>query len=255
MAEDDAERAPSRLEDMFPPFFCRSRGALAAVGVALCVVIGAGASAGASSAPSAASIIKAAQAAIAKQTSVHVVVYSKTGKVTTKVVVDIGRTSGKERITQGAKAVTITLTAKGAYVKGTPTGMTGIMGLTAAQEKIVGDRSVAMVSGTTAYKSFQQSLTTPALLSFLPSAKGTTLLPVVKGSGSYRLRWTTKGTTSSSNVTSTLLISSKSDSLPQSETITGATGGGSTTFSHWGETIHATAPDSSHVIAYKKVFG
>jgi hypothetical protein len=226
-----------------------------AVAVASSVVIGAGAGAGASSAPSAASIIKAARAAIAKQSSVHIVVYSKTGKVTTKVVVDIGLTSGTERITQGAKAVTITLTAKGAYVKGTPSGLTGIMGLTAAQEKIVGTRSVAMASGSVPYKSFQQSLTTPALLTFLPSAKGTKLLPVVKGSGSYRLRWTTKGTTSTSSVTSTLLISSNSDSLPESETIAGGTGGGSTTFSHWGETVHATAPDSSHVVTYKKVFG
>jgi hypothetical protein len=239
---------------MFPLFLRRSLGVLVASLVTATVVLVPG-SAYATSSLSAASVIKAAQAAIAKQISVHVVVYSRTGKVKTKVVVDIGRKTGTERITQGAKSVTITLTKKGAYVRGTPTGMTGIMGLTAAQEKIVGTLSVAMAVGSAPYKSFQQSLTTPALLTFLPAAKGTTLLPTLKGSHSYRLRWTTKSTTSPTGVTSTIFISSRSDSLPLSETITGATGGGTTTFSRWGETIYAHAPDPSKVITYKKVFG
>ncbi|MFI5034754.1 MAG: hypothetical protein ACHQFZ_00935 [Acidimicrobiales bacterium] len=239
---------------MSPLFVRRSCRALIAVG-ALSFAVGAPIAAlGASPVPTASSVIKAAQKALGQQTGVHIVVVSKSGKTTTNVVVDIGKTSGEEMITSGAKHVTITLTPFYAFVKGTPTGLTGIMGLTSAQEKIVNGRSISMKAGTTPYQSFKQSLTTPALLTFLPAVKGTTLLPVVSGSGIYRLRWSTKGTSSSPSITSVLTFTSVNAVLPKSEVITGKTGAGSTTFSNWGETVNPATP-SGGVVTYKKVFG
>jgi len=44
-----------------------------------------------------------------------------------------------------------------------PTGLTTIMGLTAAEQKKVGTRSVVMKSGTTPYTSFHSNLTTSVL--------------------------------------------------------------------------------------------
>jgi hypothetical protein len=182
------------------------------------------------------------------------VALTTTGTTKSKVVVDLGPTSGLEEIFQGSQHVTIALTAKNAYVKGTKEGLIKIMGLTAAQVKIVGSKSIQMASGTSPYSSFKASLTTAALNEFLPKAKGTTLLPVVKGSGRYRLKWTVKGTTSATNVTSVLDVSSTSPSLPIVEVITGKSGDGTTKFSKWGESVNVSSPSSSDTIAYSKVF-
>jgi hypothetical protein len=254
-SDDPLSGAPSRLYAMFPLNVRRSLHVLSAAGVLLTVALGPVAVSGASSVPTAASVIKTTKAALAQQSGVHIVVSETVGKTKTTVVVDIGTTTGTESITSGQKYVSITVTPKFAYVQGTSSGLSGIMGLTATQVKLVGTKSIAMAAGSTPYKRFKTSLTTAALLTFLPVAKGTTLLPVVAGSGSYKLRWSVKASASSAKVTSVLTIASNKSALPQSETVKSSTGGGATTFSHWGESVHLTVPNSSNVVSYKKVFG
>ncbi|HVB70535.1 MAG TPA: hypothetical protein VND83_03405 [Acidimicrobiales bacterium] len=227
---------------------------LTSVGVAAALAYLPAAASGASGAPTAASVIASTKAAMAKQTGVHIVVSENAGKTKTTVVVDLGTATGTETITTGKKFVAIIVTKKFAYVRGSAGGLTGIMGLTAAQEKIVGTKSIVMDAGSTPYTSFKTSLTTGALQSFLPKTKGTTLLPVVAGSGSYRIRWSVKSTSTSAKVTSVLKIASDKTSLPLSETVTSSTGAGATTFSHWGETVHLRVPSSSNLVTYTKVF-
>ncbi len=239
---------------MSPFLFRRSLRVLVTVGVLSSLCLSSAALA-ATTAPTAASVLKAASHDLAKQSGVHIVALTTTGKTKSKVVVDLGPTTGLETIYQGSRSVTITVNAKDAFVKGTKDGLMKIMGLTAAQVKLVGSKSIEMVAGTSPYKSFSASLTTAALTEFLPKAKGTTLLPVVQGSGRFRLKWTVKGTTAATNVTSVLDVSSGSPSLPIVEVITGKTGGGTTTFSKWGESVNVSAPSSSDTVAYSKVFG
>jgi hypothetical protein len=255
VGDDPLSSASSRLCAVFPLNVRRSLHVWSAAVVLLTVALGPVAVSGASSAPTAASVIRATKAALAQQSGVHIVVSETAGKTKTTVVVDIGTTTGTESITSGQKHVSITVTSKFAYVQGTSSGLTGIMGLTATQAKLVGTRSISMAAGSTHYTSFKTSLTTAALLTFLPVAQGTTLLPVVAGSGSYKLRWSAKASASSAKVTNVLTIASDKSALPQSETVKSATGAGATTFSHWGESVHLTVPNSSNVVSYKKVFG
>jgi hypothetical protein len=255
-AGDDGRATPtSRLSSMFPLSFRRFRYALPMLGAATLASVAAAAVAGAATPPTAASVISATKTAVSKVSGVHIVDLSTSDKTTSTVVVDLGKTNGVEQITTGKGHVTITVTAKDAYVQGNSTGMTKIMGLTAAQEKTVGLKAVEMKAGSTPYDSFKASLTTSALASFLPVAKGTTLLPLVSGSGHYVLKWSTKATSTTPAVVSELIISSASDSLPETETVTATTGGGKTTFSKWGETVNPSVPSGSSIVAYAKVFG
>jgi hypothetical protein len=239
---------------MFPPSVRRSLRVLTSAGVAAALIYGPAAASGAASAATAASVIAATKTAMAKQTGVHIVVTENAGKTKTKVVVDLGKATGTETITTGKKYVSIIVTTKFAYVRGSLGGLTGIMGLTAKQAGVVGTKSIVMDAGSTPYTSFKTSLTTGALQSFLPKVKGTTLLPVLAGSGSYRIRWSVKSSSSGAKVTSTLTIKSNRTSLPVSETVTSTTGAGSTTFTHWGETPYLLVPNPSNLVTYTKVF-
>ena len=67
----------------------------------------------------------------------------------------------------------IIVTPTDAYLSGSATGLTTIMGLTAAEQKKVGTRSVVMKAGTSPYTSFHSNLTTAVLSGILPVAKGT----------------------------------------------------------------------------------
>jgi hypothetical protein len=240
---------------MFPPFVRRSLRVLSAAAVLSGAGLGAVATAGASTPSTVAGVLKATKTALNKQSGVHILVNETAGKTKTIVVVDLGATTGAETITSGKKFVSVVLTPKFVYIKGSAAGLTGIMGLTAAQELKVGTKSIALAAGSTPYGAFHTSLTTGALLTFLPVVKGTTLLPAVAGSTSFRLRWSSTSSASSSKVTSLLTIAGGSSHLPTSETVTSSTGAGSTVFSRWGETVHLTVPDPSKTVTYKQVFG
>lgn len=204
--------------------------------------------------PTTASVLKAAKAAMLKESGVHIVVDSRSGKTTSAIIVDIGTSSGVETITSGKESVTIEVTPKWAYLSGSASGLTTVMGLTSAEQKKVGSSSVSMKAGTTPYKNLKENLTVSILPTLLPVAKGTSF-SVGGGSNSkdYQLTWSTAATSSEPKTKSVLTISSGSKTLPLDEVISSSTGGGTTVFSKWGENVSVKKPAS--LVTYTKVFG
>ena len=203
--------------------------------------------------PSIKTVLAAAKISLAKQKGVHVNVHSLTGSVASSVVADIGETSGTETYVSGKESFTITLTPTYAYLSGSASGLTTLMGLNSSEQKKVGRASISMKKGTTQYTTFQTSLTTGAFSQLLPLAKGTTLLSKRdKSTNGYDLKWKKKTTTSTPSSTSTLTISSGTKALPLKEYVTTSVGSSSTTFTKWGEKVNVVAPSST--IAYSKVF-
>src|SRR5450631_930496 len=145
--------------------------------------------------PTAKSVLKAALQAMSKVSGVHIYVTSKQGTTKSVVVVDIGTDYGQETITSGQNTVKIIVTPTDAYLSGSATGLTTIMGLTAAEQKKVGNLAVVMKAGTAPYTSFHTNLTTAVLKGILPVAKGTTFkVGGGKNSNDYLLTWTTAAT-------------------------------------------------------------
>jgi hypothetical protein len=205
--------------------------------------------------PTTKSVLQAAQKAMAKESGVHIYVTSKTGTVRSVVVVDIGATYGEEIITSGKSSVKIIVTPTDAYLSGSATGLTKIMGLTAAEQKKVGTLSVVMKAGSTPYTSFHSNLTTTVLAGILPLAKGTKYKASSDSAKDYQLSWQTAASSTAAATKSVLTISSGSKTLPIKEVITGTTGGGTTSFSKWGEHVVEVAPAVASTIAYAKVIG
>ena len=92
----------------------------------------------ASAAVTTSSILKAAKAAMAKQTGVHLVDASKSGSTSVLAIVDFGTKSGEETLSEGKARLTLKLTPTYAYVSGNSSGLTTIFGLTAKEAKKVG---------------------------------------------------------------------------------------------------------------------
>jgi len=211
------------------------------------------ASQGAVKNPSAATVLAAAAKALKSQTGVHIKVSTVSGKVDSSVVADLGTTSGTETYVSGDETFTIVVTPTYAYLSGSKTGLTTLMGLTSAEQKKVGSEAIAMKEGTTPYKTFQSNLTSSAFSELLPTAKGTTLESARdKATGGYQLSWATKATSSIPASTSVMVVSAKSPTLPLNETVTTANGKSHTTFTKWGEKVKVTKPSST--IAYASVF-
>lgn len=225
-----------------------------ALGAALVVALAPNAAQASVKNPTTKSVLKATQKAMSTVTGVHIYVYSKTGTDSSVVTVDIGATYGQESIVSGKSHVKIIVTPLDAYLSGSPTGLTTIMGLTAAQAKKVGTRSVVMKEGTAPYTSFQGNLTTGVLASILPASKGTKF-KVGGGAHSkdYQLSWNTAATASAGATKSVLTISSGALTLPVKEVITGSTGGGTTTFSDWNERVTEPTPPAADTIPYASV--
>lgn len=206
--------------------------------------------------PTTKTVLAATLKAMAKTSGVHIYVTSTTGTSKSVVVVDIGATYGEETITSGKNNVKIIVTPTDAYLSGSATGLTTIMGLTAAEQKKVGNLSIVMKAGSAPYTSFHSNLTTAVLAGILPVAKGTTF-KVGGGTKSkdYQLTWKTAATSTASATKSVMTISSGSKTLPIKEVITGTTGGGTTKFSKWGEHVVEQAPATAKTITYAKVTG
>jgi hypothetical protein len=206
--------------------------------------------------PTTKSVLAATQKALAKVSGVHINVTSKSGTKVSTVVVDIGSTYGQETIKTGASTVKIIVTPTDAYLRGSKTGLTTIMGLTAAEQKKVGKLSIVMKAGTTPYESFQTNLTTAALAGILPATKGTTFkVGGGKQANDYQLTWKTAASSTSAATKSVLTISSGSKALPVKEVITSSGGGGTTTFSKWNENVVDQAPAAANTVPYAKVIG
>jgi hypothetical protein len=89
----------------------------------------------------------------------------------------------------------------------------------------------------------------------MPTAKGTKYKVSSDGAKDYQLTWKTAASSTTSATKSVLTISSGSKTLPVKEVITGSTGGGTTTFSKWGENVVEQAPSGTDTIAYATVMG
>jgi hypothetical protein len=198
-------------------------------------------------------ILKAATTALAKQTSVHIKVYSLAANSPSSVEADLGEKSGTETFTKGAESFSITVTPTYAYLSGTKTGLTEIMGLTAAEQKKVGESAISMKAGTTPYETFKSNLTVSALTHLLPVVKGTTLLAKRdKTTNGYDLKWVTPASSESPKSTTVLTISSGAKSLPSKELVTTTAGTSETTFSKWGQSVQVVVPSST--IPYNSIF-
>jgi hypothetical protein len=217
------------------------------------MVTSASVGAGAVAKPTTKSILSATSKILDKEVSVHVKVSSLSGKVASSVVADIGKTSGTETFKEAKETFTITVTPKYAYLSGSATGLTKIMGLTSAEQKKVGTSAISMKEGSTPYTTFKANLTTGALTKLLPDVKGTTLLSKRdKATHGYDLRWVTAASTDSPKETTVMTISSGKTSLPIKEVVTTSDGKSETTFTKWGEKVDIVVPTST--IAYDKVF-
>ncbi len=215
------------------------------------VVAGASLSAAAAKNPTANSVLKAVQRAMSHESSVHISVTSSSGTTHSTATVDIGKTGGTETYTSGTSHVSIVVTPKSAFLSGNASGLISLVGLTAAQQKLVGTKSIEMKAGTSPYASFQSNLTTSAFAAFLPTSKSLTLSR--DKAHHYVLTWITKATSSAPQVTSTLTISSGAKSLPLKEVASAKTGGGTTIFSKWGESVPTPTPPASSTIPYATV--
>jgi hypothetical protein len=204
--------------------------------------------------PTTKSVLKAAHKVLLTQSGVHIYTKSTSGSESNIVVVDLGPKYGEETIRSGVNFVRIIVTPSDAYLSGSKTGLTTIMGLTAAQEKKVGTLSIVMKAGSTPYKNFHSNLTTSVLSGILPPTEGTKYKVSGDGAKNYVLSWTTPASSTAAATKSVLTISSGSKALPIKEVITGKTGGGTTTFSNWGEKVVEHAPAEADTIAYAKVF-
>jgi hypothetical protein len=198
-------------------------------------------------------ILKAATTDLAKQTSVHIKVYSLAADSPSSVEADIGEKTGTETFTKGAESFSITVTPTFAYLSGTKTGLTEIMGLSAAEQKKVGTSAISMKAGTTPYETFKSNLTVGALSHLLPIVKGTTLLAKRdKTTHGYDLKWVTAASSQSPKSTTVLTISAGSKTLPSKELVTTTSGTSETTFSKWGEGVRVVVPSST--IPYNTIF-
>lgn len=203
--------------------------------------------------PTAANVLAAAKSALAKVGSVHITVSSLSGTTKSALTADIGKTSGKETYTSGDETFTIEVTPAYAYLSGSKEGLITLMGLTAAEQKLVGTKAISMKKGSSAYTEFQKNLTSGAFTELLPTAKETSLLAARdKATGGYQLRWVTKASSTEPKTTSLLTVSAGSKALPIKESVTASTGSSVTKFSKWGESVVVSVPTTT--VAYSKIF-
>jgi hypothetical protein len=205
------------------------------------------------------SVLAAAKAAIAKQSSVHLVLTMKpsSSSSTEKAIGDLGEKSGAEYVSLGKANLTLKVNPTDGYVSGNSSGLTTLFGLTSAQAKKLGKDWAAVKTGTSEYSGFKSGLTISSIMGMLPAAKGTKLsTEVVKGAKLYVLKWTAAATSSTPALSDTMTVSAVGVTLPVEETMA-ASGGGKETiiFSNWGEHVVVNAPPVGSTIAYSKITG
>ena len=207
----------------------------------------------ASAAATTSSVLKAAKAAMAKQTGVHLVNSSKSGSSSALAIVDFGTKSGEENVSEGKARLTYKLTPTYAYIGGNSSGLTTIFGLTAAQAKKVGKDWISAKAGTSEYAAFKSGLTISSLAGVLPPTKGTTLsTTVTDGVHLYVLKWTTAATSSTPKLSKMMTISAVGATLPVEEITTASNGSATTKFSKWGEPVAVSAPPVASTISFSK---
>ena len=205
------------------------------------------------------SVLMAAKAAIAAQTGVHLVLSTSPSptSVVEHVTADLGKAVGTETISAGTETVVIKVTAAYAYLSGSSSGLTKIVGLSAAEVKKVGKKWVSVKAGSSQYTDVAGSMTLSAVAGVLPAAKGTTLYgPSASAKHLYTLKWQTAATSSEPKLTDTLTLSAVGATLPVEETTTTSGGGHETlVLSRWDEHVKVTPPPAGSTVALSKLSG
>ncbi len=201
--------------------------------------------------PSVSSVIKTVKAAMKKEPGAELVSteHSTSSSAGAKESLEAGTTSGQETFSKGDADLAIKVTPTDAYVRGSSSGLTTILGMSAADAKKIGSKWVYWKHGTTQYADLEADVTVSSLTSVLPKAKGTKLSTrATKGSTLYVLRWTTAATSSAPKLSNTLSVSTRTD-LPVRATST-ASGGTKvdTTFSDWGKHVLVSAPPAGSTV-------
>jgi hypothetical protein len=202
------------------------------------------------------SILAAANAAMAKQTGVHLVIEEKAGKTTTLEVADLAKEIGVESVSSGSEKATVKVAVTYGYMGGNSTGLTSLMGLTAAQAKKLGTKWMSLKAGTSPYSSLKSSATIPALTSLLPAVKGTASSTEQSGGVQvYVLKWTTTATSSAPKLSNVLTVSEGATILPITEVTSDSSASETTTFSKWGESVVVNPPAASQTVPYATITG
>jgi hypothetical protein len=205
------------------------------------------------------SVISAAELAIAKQASVHVVFVAHAGSPakTETIVADVGRASGTETATEGKASLVITVSTTHVYVSGNASGLTTIFGMSSAEAKKVGKKWESWRAGTSQYANLKSDVTMSSVRALLPKAKGTTVAAVVAAGSTFSvLKWKIAATSSIPGVTNTLTVSSGATTLPVKEVARVSNGSqATTTLSEWGEPLVVGIPPSAATIPSSKITG
>jgi hypothetical protein len=205
------------------------------------------------------SVLRSAKAAIAVQTSVHVVfiAHSRASSTTEKIVADVGTTSGSETLFEGKADLAIKVTPAHAYVTGNSSGLTTLFGLSAPQAKKLGTAWESWNAGTSQYSNLKTDLTMSSVTALLPKAKGTKVsTKTTNGVKLFELQWTIASTSSMPQLSNRLTVSAQGDNLPVEEVAT-ASGGvrATTTLSKWGEDFRVSTPPAASTIASPEISG
>ncbi|HEY7930871.1 MAG TPA: hypothetical protein VIC81_01245, partial [Acidimicrobiales bacterium] len=147
--------------------------------------------AGAATTPSVTSVLNAANAQLAKETSVHIDVSSVNASSSSTIKVDLGVAQGDEYLVSGKMKVTVLVTPTAAYLSGNKLGLTTVMGLTSAQQQKIGTKWMAMSHGTVPYENLRKNLTTSVLAQILPKVSGTKLSTISGAGKNFHLTWNT----------------------------------------------------------------
>jgi hypothetical protein len=202
------------------------------------------------------SILSAAKSSLANQKGVHLAVSVKQGSTTTLEVADLGTTTGIESIISGSAKATVEVAPSFGYMQGDSSGLTTLIGLTAAQAKKLGTKWMSLKAGTTPYSDLKTSATIPAVRDLLPAAKGTTsAIKTINGKKLYILKWTSAATSSAPKLSNVLSITMGSTALPVQEIVSDSTASETTNFTKWGENVVVHAPAASATIPYTTITG
>jgi hypothetical protein len=210
----------------------------------------------ASAATSTTSILSAAKTSLANQKSVHLAVSVKQGSTTTLEVADLGTTMGIESIISGSAKATVEVAPTFGYMQGDSSGLTSLIGLTAAQAKKLGSKWMSLKAGTTPYSDLKTSATIPAVRDLLPPVKGTTsAVKTIDGVKLYILKWTTAATSSSPKLSNVMSISMGTNALPVKEIVSDSSASETTDFTKWGENVVVHAPAAAATVPYTTITG
>ena len=203
---------------------------------------------------SASSVLTATKAALASEHSVHLAVSIVQGSNTTVEEADLGTSTGVESIISGTAKATVEIAPAFGYMTGDSSGLTSLIGLTAAQAKKLGTKWMSLKAGTAPYSDLKSAATIPALQALLPAVKGTASSTETVGNTKlYVLKWTSAATSSSPKLTDVLSISMGKTPLPVKETESDGSASETTEFSRWGESVVVHAPAAAATVPYTSI--